>query len=99
MIHNADGGEVDTLRQRRTLLCAVCARAGLTDQSVVRVQVRHGVIELRMNDDGRVTVDMGAPIFEPARIPFNPAGLVAVPENSWQNGNCRLMKIHRQLLY
>jgi diaminopimelate epimerase len=84
VIHNADGGEVEHCGNGARCFVRFVREQGLTDQSVVRVQVRHGVIELRMNDDGRVTVDMGAPIFEPARIPFNPAGLVAVPENSWQ---------------
>jgi len=42
------------------------------------------VIELRMNDDGRVTVDMGAPVFEPERIPFQPQGLEFEVVNSWQ---------------
>ena len=84
VIHNADGGEVEHCGNGARCFVRFVREQGLTDQSVVRVQVRHGVIELRMNDDGRVTVDMGAPIFEPARIPFNHAGLVAVPENSWQ---------------
>ena len=83
-IHNADGSEVEHCGNGARCFVRFVREQGLTDQSVVRVQVRHGVIELRMNDDGRVTVDMGAPIFEPARIPFNPAGLVAVPENSWE---------------
>jgi len=35
------------------------------------------VIELRLQDDGRVTVDMGAPAFEAARVPFDSNGLTA----------------------
>jgi diaminopimelate epimerase len=34
-----------------------------------------GIIEPRLEDDGRVAVDMGEPAFEPAAIPFDPAGL------------------------
>jgi diaminopimelate epimerase len=30
--------------------------------------------------DGRITVDMGAPILEPARVPFDPAGLTSKQE-------------------
>jgi diaminopimelate epimerase len=33
------------------------------------------VIELRWQPDGRVTVDMGAPVFDWPRMPFDPAGL------------------------
>ena len=35
------------------------------------------VLELRLQDDGRVTVDMGAPVFEPARVPFDTHALAA----------------------
>jgi diaminopimelate epimerase len=48
------------------------------------VQTLGGVIEPRMDADGRVTVDMGAPIFEPARVPFDAAGLTAEAAGSWQ---------------
>jgi diaminopimelate epimerase len=34
-----------------------------------------GVIVPRLEDDGRVTVDMGPPGFEPAAIPFDASGL------------------------
>jgi diaminopimelate epimerase len=48
----------------------------LTAKDAVKVKTQGGVIELRMQPDGRVTVNMGAPVFELARIPFDPAGLV-----------------------
>jgi diaminopimelate epimerase len=50
--------------------------AGLTQQRSVRVRTRGGVIEPRLEDDGRVTVDMGPPVLEPARVPFEADGLV-----------------------
>lgn len=34
-----------------------------------------GLITLTLQDDGQVTVDMGAPELEPAQVPFVPAGL------------------------
>jgi diaminopimelate epimerase len=37
-----------------------------------------------MNPDGRVTVDMGAPVFDLPRIPFDPAGLEARAQGNWQ---------------
>jgi diaminopimelate epimerase len=37
-----------------------------------------------MGADGRVTVDMGAPIFEPARVPFDTAGLDPQPDGAWE---------------
>lgn len=49
---------------------------GLTDKSVVRVETVNNLLELRMQPDGRVTVDMNAPIFEHERLPFDASGLV-----------------------
>jgi len=40
-------------------------------------------VELRAQDDGRVTVDMGAPVFELERVPFEPRGLVAREEHGF----------------
>jgi diaminopimelate epimerase len=48
---------------------------GLTDKTTVRVATVNNVIELHARDDGRVTVDMNAPVFDPARLPFDTAGL------------------------
>ena len=42
----------------------------LTGKRVIRVQTAGGVLELRLRDKHLVEVDMGAPIFEPARIPL-----------------------------
>ena len=50
---------------------------GLTDKRTIRVETQTNVIELRLQDDGRVTVDMGAPVFEAARVPFDSTGLTA----------------------
>jgi diaminopimelate epimerase len=55
---------------------------GLTDKRTIRVETQTNVIELRLQDDGRVTVDMGAPVFEAARVPFDSNGLTArLPPN------------------
>ncbi len=55
----------------------------LTDKTTVRVKVQQGEIELRMNPDGRVTVNMGAPVFDWALVPFNPIGLISDQVNGW----------------
>jgi diaminopimelate epimerase len=49
---------------------------GLTDKAMVRVETMNTRLELRAQPDGRVTVDMNAPIFEPERVPFDAGGLV-----------------------
>ncbi len=50
---------------------------GLSPKSTLRVATMNNVLELRLRDDGRVTVDMNAPVFDPARVPFDPTGLTA----------------------
>ena len=48
---------------------------GLTDKTTVRVETMNAKLALTLQRDGRVTVDMGMPVLEPARVPFNVAGL------------------------
>lgn len=48
---------------------------GLSDKATIRVETMNTLLELRAQPDGRVTVDMSAPVFELARIPFEPHGL------------------------
>ena len=49
---------------------------GLSDKPVLRVATMNTRLELRAQTDGRVTVDMSAPVFDLARVPFDAAGLV-----------------------
>ena len=84
VIHNADGGEVEHCGNGARCFVRYVREKGLTGKDVVKVKVVGGVLELRENADGRVTVDMGAPVFEPARIPFDPTGLSAVGRGNWQ---------------
>lgn len=49
---------------------------GLTELSTVRVETVNNLIELRLQADGRVTVNMNQPRFDPPSLPFDPAGLV-----------------------
>jgi diaminopimelate epimerase len=84
VIHNADGGEVEHCGNGARCFVRYVREKGLTDKDEVRVQVVNGQLSLRMNADGRVTVDMGAPVFDLARVPFDPAGLTPEPVNGWQ---------------
>ena len=83
VIHNADGGEVEHCGNGARCFVRYVRDKGLTNKSKVRVKVQQGEIELRMNADGRVTVDMGAPIFDWERVPFNPIGLISDQVNGW----------------
>src|SRR2546427_7753147 len=53
-----------------------CGRGkGLTRKNEIRAETLSGVIVPRLEADGQVSVDMGAPIFEPERVPFDTRGL------------------------
>ena len=84
VIHNADGGEVENCGNGARCFVRYVHERGLTGKAVVKVKVHGGVIELRLNRDGRVTVDMGAPVFELPRVPFDPAGLQPQATGNWQ---------------
>ena len=83
VIHNADGGEVEHCGNGARCFVRYVRDHGLTDKTTVRVKVQKGEIELTMKPDGRVTVDMGAPVFEPAQVPFDPTGLDRCDINGW----------------
>jgi diaminopimelate epimerase len=79
-IFNADGGEVEQCGNgARCFVCFVHDR-GLTHKRAIRVETLGGVIEPRLEDDGQVTVDMGLPVCETSRVPFDAEGLVAREE-------------------
>jgi diaminopimelate epimerase len=84
VIHNADGGEVEHCGNGARCFVRYVREKGLTAKDAVKVKVVGGVLELRQNPDGRVTVDMGAPVFDLPRIPFEPTGLEARSQGSWQ---------------
>jgi diaminopimelate epimerase len=63
---------------------------GLSQRDVVKVATVSGVIEPRLNPDGRVTVDMGAPVFEPRKVPFDMAGLSPQAEGTWEKWHLAL---------
>ena len=69
-IFNADGGEVEQCGNGARCFVRYVHDKGLTDKRAIRVETASGVIEPRLLDDGQVRVDMGAPRFAPADIPF-----------------------------
>jgi diaminopimelate epimerase len=77
-IFNADGDEVEQCGNGARCFVKFVHAQGLTSKRAIRVQTAGGLIEPRLEDDGEVTVDMGAPVFEPADVPFDAAGLVPI---------------------
>jgi len=68
-IFNADGGEVEQCGNGARCFVRFVHDKGLTDKRSIRVETRSGIIEPRLEDDGLVTVDMGVPQLEAARVP------------------------------
>jgi diaminopimelate epimerase len=70
-IFNADGGEVEQCGNGARCFVRYVHEQGLTDKREIRVETQSGLITLSLEADGQVTVDMGAPRFLPAEIPFD----------------------------
>jgi diaminopimelate epimerase len=76
-IFNADGGEVEQCGNGARCFVKFVHARGLTDKAEIRVETKGGIIAPRLEPDGDVTVDMGAPQFDPTSVPFDATGLIA----------------------
>jgi diaminopimelate epimerase len=70
-IFNADGGEVEQCGNGARCIVRYVVDKGLSSKTAITVETKSGLIQPRLETDGRVTVDMGAPRFEPKDIPFD----------------------------
>ncbi|QJC57504.1 Diaminopimelate epimerase [Polaromonas vacuolata] len=84
VIHNCDGGEVEQCGNGARCFVRFVREQGLTNKLLVRVKTLSGVIEPCMQPDGRVTVNMGAPVFELAQLPFDGSGLSPMLVGQWE---------------
>lgn len=69
-IFNADGGEVEQCGNGARCFVRYLHDRGMTSKREIRVETLGGVIVPRLEADGEVTVNMGAPKLEPREIPF-----------------------------
>jgi len=69
-IFNGDGSEVEQCGNGSRCFVRFVVDKGLTTKTEIRVETKSGIISPRLVEGGFVTVNMGIPIFEPARIPF-----------------------------
>lgn len=97
VIHNADGGEVEHCGNGARCFVRFAREQGLTDKSVLKVQTMNRVLTLAMQPDGRVMVDMGAPVFDLAAVPFDSTGLTPETVNSWQKWPLNMPVSHSNL--
>lgn len=83
VIHNADGGEVEQCGNGSRCFLQFVRSQGLTTKTSVKVKTLSGVIEPSLQPDGRVKVDMGAPVFDLPLVPFDAVGLVPKIVDFW----------------
>ncbi|MFG6467648.1 diaminopimelate epimerase [Roseateles sp. BYS87W] len=83
-IFNNTGAEVEHCGNGSRCFVRYVVDAGLTDKREIHVDTLNRRLRLMLQDDGRVTVNMGAPVFEPAALPFDPAGLVPRLEHGFE---------------
>ena len=69
-IFNSDGGEVEQCGNGARCFAHFVRDEGLTVKDEISVITKNGRIILRIEENHNVTVDMGAPVLEPAQIPF-----------------------------
>ena len=69
-IFNADGSEVEQCGNGARCFVRFVVEQGLSNKREIRVETASGIITPRLEENGLVTVNMGAPKFEPSAIPF-----------------------------
>ncbi len=69
-IFNANGEEVEQCGNGARCFVRFVHEQGLTDKKTIRVETLQGIITPTLGTDGDISVNMGAPHFEPADIPF-----------------------------
>jgi diaminopimelate epimerase len=71
IFNGGSGDEVEQCGNGARCFVRFVRERGLTDKKTIAVETMNRRLELRQQDDGRVTVDMGAPDFDPAHVPFD----------------------------
>ncbi len=69
-IYNADGSEAEQCGNGACCFLRFVRDQGLTTKSFIRLQTHTGQITCQLEKDSNITVNMGTPVLQPARIPF-----------------------------
>jgi diaminopimelate epimerase len=75
IFNGASGEEVEHCGNGARCFVRFVHEKGLSERNPLRVDTVNNRLVLQVQADGRVTVDMNAPIFEPDRVPFDASGL------------------------
>ena len=81
-IFNADGGEVEQCGNGARCFVRFVHDQKLTHKREITVETKCGLIKPRLDEEGRIVEDMGAPIFEASRIPFDDGRVLQL--NHWR---------------
>jgi len=81
IFNGASGEEVEHCGNGARCFVRYVNEKALSDKRSIKVETVNKTLELHLRDDGRVTVDMGAPIFDPALVPFDSRGLTPRVKN------------------
>ena len=79
-IFNADGNEVEQCGNGARCFAHFVREKGYTEAGEIKVDTAGGRLVLTMEADNQVTVNMGAPILEPAKIPFQAESMMLTYE-------------------
>lgn len=76
-IFNADGAEVEHCGNGARAFVKFVHEKKLIKRTRIKVELMKGVIELNLEANGNVTVEMNAPVFDAAQVPFDTSDLVS----------------------
>jgi diaminopimelate epimerase len=92
-IFNADGGEVEQCGNGARCFVRFVHERGLTDKREIRVETLAGMIVPKLEDDGEVTVDMGAPVFQEPLLLSLDVGESTIEYTSVSMGNPHAVQV------
>ncbi|WP_160151742.1 diaminopimelate epimerase [Microbulbifer sp. ALW1] len=70
-IYNSDGSEVENCGNGARCFARFVRERRLTSKENILVETAAGILELKVQDGDLVSVDMGAPILDPQKVPFD----------------------------
>lgn len=83
IFNGASGDEVEHCGNGARCFARYVRERGLIDRDRIAVETVNNQLSLQIEPDGRVTVDMNRPVFEPAQVPFLADGLAPCGPACW----------------
>ena len=70
LVYNTDGSQAENCGNGARCMVSFIKNQGLSDKDEYTLELINGSVHCRTNTNGSITVDMGAPVFAPASVPF-----------------------------